>query len=95
MIQRAQFTDLLTGLRLSRQCLGLFGFGLNQVSQGGVNPGREGRGRPRGGGTCARYARSAARAASSDASAAMTTAAACLTWRAKCRLVAFETSCWP
>ncbi len=43
VIQDAQFTDLLTRLRLSCQSLGLFGFGRDQFGQGGVDPGCESR----------------------------------------------------
>ncbi|WP_245562010.1 hypothetical protein [Lamprocystis purpurea] len=43
VIQDAQFTALLTGLRLSGQGLGLFGFGRDQFGQGRVAAGREGR----------------------------------------------------
>ena len=44
VIQRTEFTDRLTGLRWSRQGLGLLAFGVDHVDHGGVNPGREGRG---------------------------------------------------
>jgi hypothetical protein len=41
VIEDAQFTDRLTGLRLSRQGLSLLAFGVDHVGQGGVNPGRD------------------------------------------------------